>query len=47
MAKEKGNLLRIKELNKAEKLKQLASYCTKLLEDSFLENGVKAFATST
>jgi hypothetical protein len=41
VAKEKGNLLTIIGLNKGEKLKQLASYCTKLLKYSFPWNGVE------
>jgi hypothetical protein len=41
VAKEKRNLLSIIGLNKGEKLKQLASYCTKFLKDSFPRNGVE------
>lgn len=41
VAKEMGNLLGIKEPNKRENLRQLASYYVKILEDDFLRNGVE------
>jgi hypothetical protein len=41
VAKEKGNLLGIKGLNKKKTLKQLPSSHTKFLEDNFYGNGVE------
>ncbi len=40
VVKKEGNLLNIEGPNKRVTLKQLASYCTKLLEDGFPKNGV-------
>jgi hypothetical protein len=40
VAKKEGNLLSIEGSNKRVTLKQLASYCIKLLEDGYPKNGV-------
>ncbi len=41
MAREKGNLLSIKGLNKGEKLRQLVSYRMKFLKDGSFRNDVE------
>ncbi len=47
MAKEKGNLLHIKGLNKGEKLRQLTFCCMKFLKDGYLGNDVEGICEST
>ncbi len=42
MAKKKGNILGIKGLNKKEKLRQLASYYAKFLNNVFARDGVES-----
>jgi hypothetical protein len=41
VAKENGNLLGIKQLNKGEKFKQLTSFCAKFLKDGSPRNGIE------
>ncbi len=41
MAKENGNLLSIKQLNKGKKFKQLTSYCAKFLKDGSPGDGIE------
>jgi thiamine phosphate synthase YjbQ (UPF0047 family) len=41
MTKEQRNQKTIKIMNKREKLRQLTSYCSKLLEDGLIRDGVE------
>jgi hypothetical protein len=41
MTKEQNNLKAIKIMNKKEKLRQLASYCSKLLKNGLMQDGVE------